>query len=209
MVKHDKNGKPVAEYEGEQRFFDDIPFTLIKTKKGGSGSGNFGHEGRPGEVGGSGEGGGSNSGNFAVEIPTTIDGLNSFIEEHGLADTGYFEEGINEKVAADVVGAVNTTMNREDLNYIPDKLLLLGNEDLGKSTIMEVDSGKMPSMYINTNVSGVQLKLESMHGSAAIEAGGHPFAASGYFDRDKQMQTIVNHEFGHIVLNKVGEEKYR
>jgi hypothetical protein len=29
--------------------------------KGGGGSGNFGHEGRPGEIGGSGEGGGSSS----------------------------------------------------------------------------------------------------------------------------------------------------
>ncbi len=35
------------------------PVEPTKSMKGGEGSGNFGHEGRPGEVGGSGEGGGS------------------------------------------------------------------------------------------------------------------------------------------------------
>ena len=31
MVKHDKNGKPVAEYDGQERFFDDIPIVITHT----------------------------------------------------------------------------------------------------------------------------------------------------------------------------------
>jgi len=73
MVKHNESGELVAEYDGEERFFDDIPITVISRKKsavtragfplkGGPGSGNFGHEGRPGEVGGSGAGVGAAAG---------------------------------------------------------------------------------------------------------------------------------------------------
>ena len=44
--------------EIQNRFAEDgIKFFVTKLLKGGEGSGNFGHEGRPGEIGGSGEGG--------------------------------------------------------------------------------------------------------------------------------------------------------
>jgi hypothetical protein len=58
-----------------------------QVKDGGPGSGNFGHEGRPGEVGGSGEGGGSSSKTSETKspskIPTTeIRGSESPAERH-------------------------------------------------------------------------------------------------------------------------------
>lgn len=165
--------------------------------KGGEGSGNFGHEGRPGEVGGAGGGGGG--------IPDTIDGLNSFIEERGLADTGYFED-MNPQLAAEMTGAVNVTMNRVDLNYVPDKLLMLGNEDLGKA-LMETDGrGAGASIYINSKTSTYELKNDYNHGRAALDAGGHPYGASGYLPAEENMQMIVDHEFGHIVYDNVGKE---
>jgi len=48
-------GKIRLEDLSEQQQFELFGYVL---RKGGAGSGNFGHEGRPGEVGGSGEGGG-------------------------------------------------------------------------------------------------------------------------------------------------------
>ena len=49
---------PASEESGEE----EIPEEIQESYKGGEGSGNFGHEGRPGEVGGSGEGGGGLTG---------------------------------------------------------------------------------------------------------------------------------------------------
>jgi hypothetical protein len=50
MVEYDKNGKLVAEYDGQERLFDDIPFTVKRKTKGGPGSGRHpgpGHEETP------------------------------------------------------------------------------------------------------------------------------------------------------------------
>ncbi len=79
--------EPVEGEEGEEFFTQPMPMGLEENKppeellgekpkmllgasdpKGGEGSGNFGHQGRPGEVGGSGEGGGS-----PVSTPQTSD----------------------------------------------------------------------------------------------------------------------------------------
>ena len=52
-------------------------------KHGGEGSGNFGHEGRPGEVGGSGEGGGSTFNDYSSNITDagSVSHIKSIVEE--------------------------------------------------------------------------------------------------------------------------------
>lgn len=50
-------GETAGQEEDESLFINDA-MTFIETEDGGPGSGNFGHRGRPGEVGGSGKGGG-------------------------------------------------------------------------------------------------------------------------------------------------------
>ena len=199
-------------YDNQEVVIDAHEFTgavtdvLSEILKGGAGSGNFGHEGRPGEVGGSG-GGGGGVGNFAVEMPKTIDGINSLIEERGLADTGYFEN-MDPKRAGNMTNAAGNTLNDERLNYTPDKLLMLGEEDLGKGTLMYTDGkGAGAGVYIATGTSKYSLASDLNHDSAAIEAGGHPFGASGYASNEKeQMQLLVDHEMGHIVYDNMGKD---
>ena len=60
----------IAPTDEELKTMSDAELVALGFKAlGGSGSGNFGHEGRPGEVGGSGEGGGSDQKEVIVGHP--------------------------------------------------------------------------------------------------------------------------------------------
>lgn len=97
---------------------------------GGQGSGNFGHEGRPGERGGSGDGGGSSSGEKEV-VKTVID-MGAGTPKSGKQ----FKEGTAEhKEAVRTVGqhahALSETLENEGLNW-SDERFQKGHELLKK-----------------------------------------------------------------------------
>ena len=79
-------------------------------QKGGTGSGNFGHEGRPGEVGGSGEGGGEGSPDWSTLMNTSAPILDKTLKKYKMDSSEAFE-------------TANYSLYRADgkLGYITDK----------------------------------------------------------------------------------------
>ncbi len=94
MVEESERVTKEVQEDGRVMFYvprDGYKYWVAGEVKGGAGSGNFGHEGRPGEVGGSGSGGGTESGLTGVSV------------YHGTA--GKYEENIKQNGLKTDVGA--------------------------------------------------------------------------------------------------------
>lgn len=150
---------------------DDINFNLplgdtLPATDGGKGSGNFGHQGRPGEIGGSGEGGKSNK---------DLDGENKFqrgFSEHNLnvhfkKHENEYPEFSKEEYAARALELIQKPISENILGYKTNKNRIVrydintndfvsGNPQIGIATMMKLNNGIKRFNYLKER-DGIKL----------------------------------------------------
>jgi hypothetical protein len=124
---------------GENRFATAAEFAthaLSRLREGGAGSGNFGHEGRPGEVGGSGAGGG--------HIPMGKDGPSavafSVEEARGLAG----RPGIRIQRDGERIYPLNSNGLMVEVDKLPERVRTVILDEVAKNQMVQQGAGLYP-----------------------------------------------------------------
>ncbi len=136
----------------------EVPTEPNPKGKGGEGSGNFGHEGRPGEVGGSGEGGGG-EGNLSHNEATS-----SFASEYGGSKTEhsvvYDKDG--NKVFTKHGSSSKIRYTEEEYRAIKDASLVIHNHPTADSGFSDNDIQFQQDRNIQTHIAVTSTKTYSM-----------------------------------------------
>lgn len=163
--------------------------SYLPIEKGGEGSGNFGHEGRPGQVGGSlpGDDGdededwdmwdASNAKDGQFVVPNTERGISAQdVLLHGLASLVGWKAGkaagsmglaLGTKSSDRLIRAVNSLGRRNPLAYA----LTLGAARLGGGALGVAAANKLLSYLRNKGVKSIE-DLEHLSGQTANDAPG-------------------------------------
>jgi hypothetical protein len=143
--------------------------------KGGVGSGNFGHEGRPGEVGGSGEGGGVGETEY-LKIKDTV-GSTSSRQANRLISSAIKEIPKSHQVG--ISGIVLKKSLTADYNKTREFMVELGGK---KSDLPPLPRGKKIGGTYNTKTKEITVSLDVPRGS---------------------IQSFFAHEVGHNLYSRM------
>jgi hypothetical protein len=180
---------------------------FVVVRKGGSGSGNFGHEGRPGEVGGSGEGELGNSGSGKPAPGTTT-------YFHGTAGD------VTNKILKNGIKAQSDARTFEEENFYTgarkDSVFVSSDFDMAKyygENALNSLSGKYNTIAVfKIEIpKGVKLKVDRADDFLRFQAGnekGKSYYHKGIIKPEWiKSVTLINSDTGKQQIREIGKAK--
>jgi hypothetical protein len=164
--------------------------------KGGAGSGNFGHEGRPGEVGGSGEGGGG--GVIARQI--------SFASDITSEDKKIFFDAVNS--IENALPGFRSVLSGPPEKEVPSKFSPSGVRLVGGPQLTEINVHREQGFGYGQEGSAVGSAGRPDRISISVNPTMPQEGARSYSLRD-DAGVVARHEFGHVAESSLGEDYFK
>lgn len=174
------------------------------TTHGGAGSGNFGHTGRPGSVGGSGSGWVGIVSTSKKDIASAVAQIQKVVPSFTTINVN---KAADQKRAVEIINTVGSELTR--LSNDHPMLNKLFNSSFFNITRLGIHPesvmGNADGSFATTSVGGI-LKLSTSSKSVGDHTTSEPFAVGGFTIGSGHLASIFRHELGHA-LYKVPEVK--